>query len=381
MADLGADVVKVEPRSGDILRGLVLGDQPGPDPWFELDNRGKRGIAVELDSDAGVDLVHTLAGSADVFLTNLTAERQRRFRLDPESVRAVAPPVIHASLTGYGTDGPDADRLAYDMTAFFARGGIQSLVTTPGGPPAAFRPGQGDHTSSLAILSAVLAALRLRDQTGEGQTIQVALMHVAAWTISSDLSATLVTGTNPELHQRERWPSPLTCRFRCADDRWVALSMPGPKDFFPSFAQCLGHPEWVTDERFADPERRRINAEILIAACDKEFGSESRARWADRLDDAGLTWAPIQTPEELASDPQADALDLLHLVEDHPDGPFLTVNAPFSLRGADVGIRGPAPRKGEHGRAILTEAGLDDQQIDRLIADGVVIEPDAPLGS
>ena len=179
------------------------------------------------------------------------------------------------------------------MTAFFARGGIQSLVTEPGGPPAAFRPGQGDHTSSLSILSAVLAALRLRDQTGEGQTVAVALMHVAAWTISSDLSATLVTGANPELHHRASWPSPLTCRFRCSDDRWVALCMPGPKDFFAAFADCLGHPEWVTDERFANPESRRRNATVIVAACDEVFASQPRAWWADRLDDAGLTWAPV----------------------------------------------------------------------------------------
>ena len=106
MADLGADVIKVEPRSGDILRGLVLGDQPGPDPWFELDNCGKRGIAVDLDTAAGVEVVHELAASADVFLTNLTAARQRRFRLDPESIQAVAPAVVHTSLTGYGNDGP-----------------------------------------------------------------------------------------------------------------------------------------------------------------------------------------------------------------------------------------------------------------------------------
>ncbi|MDH3681500.1 MAG: CoA transferase [Acidimicrobiia bacterium] len=372
MADLGADVIKVEPLSGDILRELVLGPGVGPDPWFELDNRGKRGLAVDLDRPEGTAVVHDLAATADVFITNLTAERQRRFGLTADDIHGVAPSAIHTSLTGYGTEGPDAERLAYDMTAFFARGGVQSLVAEPGGPPAAFRPGQGDHTSSLSLLSAVLAALRLRDQTGEGQTVEVALMHVAAWTISSDLSATLVTGANPDLHHRHRWPSPLTCRFRCADDRWIALCMPGPKDFFAKFAACLGRPEWADDDRFNSPETRRDNAEELIAACDAAFATATRAEWADRLDDHGLTWAPVQTAEELANDPQAEALGVLHLIADHPDGPFFTVTAPFTIRDADVGVRGRAPELGEHGQQVLAEAGYDADLIAALVDGGVI---------
>lgn len=374
MADLGASVVKVEPRSGDILRGLVLGPGVEPDPWFELDNRGKRGLAVELGHPDGTKIVHRLAATADVFLTNLTRERQERFKLSADEIHAVAPTTIHTSLTGYGTEGPEADRLAYDMTAFFARGGIQSLVREPGGPPAAFRPGQGDHTSSLSILSAVLAALRLRDQTGEGQTVEVALMQVAAWTISSDLSATLVTGADPELHHRDRWPSAMTCRFRCRDDRWLAFCMPGPKDFFPAFAQALGHDEWVDDERFATADSRRDHTADLVAMCDAVFATADRDEWAARLDAAGLTWAPVQTPTELANDPQAEALGVLHLMEDHPAGAFHTVNAPFAIRGADFGVRGRAPGLGEHSRAILHDAGLANDEVDSLIADGIVGE-------
>jgi crotonobetainyl-CoA:carnitine CoA-transferase CaiB-like acyl-CoA transferase len=374
MADLGAEVIKVEPPSGDILRGLVLGPKFSPDPWFELDNRGKRDLAIDLNAPEGVALVHRLAKDADVLLTNLTVDRQERFQLTPAAVHAVAPSIIHASLTGYGTTGPEAKRLAYDMTSFFARGGIQGLVTEPNGPPAAFRPGQGDHTSSLSILSSVLAALRLRDQTGEGQVVEVALMHVAAWTISSDLSATLV-GATPQLYHRETWPSPLTCRFRCADHRWVALSMPGPKNFFPAFAQCLGKPEWLDDPRFASPAALLDNAAEVIALCDEVFATAPREVWAERLDAAGLTWAPVQSLEELVADPQADALGMLHLVEDHPDGAFFTVNAPFKIVGADVGVRGRAPQLGEHSREVLEGIGAEPDEIEALIAAGVVRVP------
>ncbi len=373
MADLGASVVKVEPLTGDILRNAVI-DGPGPDPYFELDNRGKRGIAVDLSQPDGVALVHRLARSADVLVTNLTADRMAKYSLSAEDLTSVAPRCIHASLSGYGTRGDDAGRLAYDMTAFFARGGVQSLVSEPGGAPPAFRPGQGDHTSALALLAATLAALRLRDMTGQVAPVEVALMQVATWTIASDLAVTLVAGTGPERWARSDWPSPLTCRFRCSDDRWIALCMPGPRDFWPAFAECIGHPEWVDDPRFGTILARRENASDLIAECDVIFAAEPRDRWAPRLDAAGLTWGPVQSVESLVDDSTLHELGGLHLIDDHPSGPFHTVAAPFRLRGADVTIRGRAPELGEHTRAVLTEAGLCDAEIEALVADGVVSE-------
>lgn len=372
MADLGATVTKVEPRTGDILRRPHRITADGTDPWFELDNRGKRGLALDLAQPEAIEIVHRLAAHADVFLTNLTAERQQRFAMTAAEIHRAAPTVVHTSLTGYGTSGPEAGRLAYDMTAFFARAGIQHLVAEPGGPPAAFRPGQGDHTSSLALLSAVLAALRLRDLTGEGQIVEVALMQVAAWTISTDLAGTLATGEEPERHHRDRWPSALTCRFRCADDRWVALCMPGPKDFFADFAACLGHPEWQADQRFNNAVARRDNAAVLIAACDEVFASAPRTEWAERLDANGLTWAPVQSPLELIEDPQARALGLFTEIDDHPVGPFSTVAAPFTIRGTDIGPKSPAPAVGQHSRQILGEAGLSDAEIQDLVDRSIV---------
>lgn len=372
MADLGATVIKVEPRGGDILRRADRILPSGLDPWFEQDNRGKRGLALDLGQQEAVDIVHRLAADADVFLTNLTAERQKRFAVTAADIHRVAPAVIHTSLTGYGTTGPDSDRLAYDMTAFFARGGIQSLVTEPGGPPAAFRPGQGDHTSSLSLLSAVLAALRLRDMTGEGQTVEVALMQVAAWTISTDLVGTLATGQNPQLHFRDRWPSALTCRYRCADDRWIALCMPGPKDFFPDFVECLGRSEWLEDERFNTLEARTANSEQLVAACDEVFAEAPRQVWAERLDARKLTWAPVQTPLDIVDDPQMRSIGVFDEIEDHPLGPLSTVAAPFRIHGADIGSRGPAPQVGQHSREVLREAGYGAEEIDSLVERAIV---------
>jgi crotonobetainyl-CoA:carnitine CoA-transferase CaiB-like acyl-CoA transferase len=376
MADLGATVVKVEPLTGDILRNSVI-DGTGPDPYFELDNRGKQGISVDLSHAEGVAIVHRLAASADVFVTNLTIDRMTKFSLTAEDLRSVAPRCIHASLSGYGASGPDAKRLAYDMTAFFARGGVQALVSDPDAAPPAFRPGQGDHTSALSLLAATLAALRLRDLTGEVRSVQVALMQVASWTIASDLAVTLVAGTGPERRPRASWPSPMTCRFRCSDNEWIALCMPGPRDFWPAFADCLGHPEWVDDPQFSTVGARRDNAAVIIAACDAQFATAPRSVWAERMDEAGLTWGPIQSIESLIDDPTLHELGGLQLIEDHPSGPFHTVAAPFHIDGADVSVRGRAPRLGEHTRAVLRAAGFDQAQI-ALLAEGGVIGTEGP---
>src|SRR5688572_6600006 len=169
MADMGADVVKVEPLAGDGMRGKlrqpsVPEGAPSTDFPFHLDNRGKRSVAVALDDERGAALVRELAGKVDVVLTNLLPGRLARYGLGPESLRERNPRLIYGLVTGYGTEGPDADRVAFDLTAFFGRGAIMSLIGEPDAPPPAFRPGQGDHPTGLALLSAVLAALRVRDR-------------------------------------------------------------------------------------------------------------------------------------------------------------------------------------------------------------------------
>lgn len=373
MADLGASVVKVEPPSGDILRGAALGNVD-PDPWFNLDNRGKRGIAVDLQSEDGVAVVHQLSQKADVFLTNLTFQRQRRFGLTAEDIHEVAPTVIHASFSGYGSSGPEAHKLAYDMTAFFARGGIQHMVSEPGATPPGFRPGQGDHTAALSLLSSILAALRLRDQTGEGQAVEVTLYEVAAWTLACDLSSSIVTGDEPERRPRGDWTSPLMCRFECSDGRWLVLCMPGPKDFFPAFATCVGHPEWCDDDRFATARARVDNAAEMIAACDLAFRTADRATWAERLDAAGMTWAPVHDLEDVRNDPQAHELGIFETITDHDGGPFETIRAPFRIRDADVAVRGRGPGLGEHSREVLSEAGWTDEEVDDFVRRGVVAD-------
>ena len=166
-ADLGANVIKVEPLTGDPMRGMsrpakIESAFKDYDFQFDVDNRGKRSIAVALDTEEGVDLVQRLVGNADIFMCNLLIHRQERFGLDPKTLLELKPNLVHATLTGYGTTGPDAWRPGYDVTAFFGRSGLYDAMRegTDGVVPMA-RPAQGDHTTGLALVSAILAALRL----------------------------------------------------------------------------------------------------------------------------------------------------------------------------------------------------------------------------
>jgi crotonobetainyl-CoA:carnitine CoA-transferase CaiB-like acyl-CoA transferase len=185
-----------------------------------MDNRGKRGVAIALNRLEGVELVRRLVAGADVFVTNLLGPRQAKYGLDAESLLRVNSRLVHATLTGDGLGGPDARRPGYDLTAFFGRGAILDSMAEADNPaPPRLRPAQGDHSAALALLAAVLAALRVVESTGQGQVVDTSLLATAAWTMSTDLAPTLVDGRSPPTTGRRGRPHALHGGFRCADGR------------------------------------------------------------------------------------------------------------------------------------------------------------------
>ena len=376
LADLGAEVVKVEPLRGDPARGVIRqpewpeGAVPF-DPPFQLDNRGKQGIAVALDRPEGQELVRRLTDGADVFLNNLLLRRQQRFGLDAETLLARAPRLVHATMTGYGLEGPDAARPGFDITTFFGRGGITHAITEPGGQAPRARPAQGDHAAALALVAAVLAALRLVERTGEGQVVDVNLLATAAWTMSTDLSSTLVDGQDPPVLGRRRRRHALQESFRTADDRWIMLFMPEPH-WWPRFCAVAGKPEWVDDPRLSTVPARFEHMPYVTDLMDELFATRTLADWGQAFDEAGLTWGPAATISEVAADEHLNAVGAFPSVEHPIVGSFRTVAVPMKVRGADIGPRGPAPELGQHTREVLTELGLSEAEVDAAAADGVV---------
>jgi crotonobetainyl-CoA:carnitine CoA-transferase CaiB-like acyl-CoA transferase len=378
LADFGADVVKVEPLRGDTWRGMTRPPRLGPgdpnlDYGFLVDNRGKKSVAIALDSPEGADLVRRLVARAEVFLCNLLPHRQQRYGLDWSTLRAVNPRLVHASFTGYGMTGPDALRPGYDVTAFFGRGAVIAAMTDPGMVAPMPRPAQGDHTAGLALALGILAALRLAEHTGEGRAVDASLLGTAAWTMATDLSAVLIDGREPTRRDRHHLISPLANRFVCGDGRWIVLTMP-EVHWWPRFCAAFGHPEWITDPRFDTLKNRFDHMPALIDLMDADFATRSRDEWGRIFDEAGLIWGPASTLTELASDPQAEAAGLFPTVE-HDSGRVRTVGVPVHIDGAAIGPRGLAPDIGQHTADVLEAAGLTPGEVSALAAAGIVGPP------
>ena len=378
MADLGADVVKVENPIGDAWRNtLMRGRKPDFNPDtdvdapYELDNRGKRGIALSLEQPGGSDVVKRMVSEADIFITNLTAPRIARYDLGRETLQALNPRLIYVVLTGYGTRGPDNAKTAFDYSAFWSRSGIMSLIGEPGGPPMPCRPGQGDHATALNLLSGALAALRLRDMTGEGQFVEVTLQRTGAWTIGADVSASLIMEDQPGRIDRVRPGNPLFNSYETGDGRWLMLVMPTGDRYWEPTCRALGRDDWLADERFATLMDRMEHTAELTPEIASVLASKTLLEWTPLLDAQALTWAPVAELPEVIHDPQMEEMDAWSVIEG-PQGTFRTLNTPFAIEGADVGPRGPAPKTGEHTHEVLSELGFSDDEIAQLAASGAL---------
>lgn len=368
LADLGARVIKVEPHAGDPLRGMsrpakLEGPIEAYPLQFEVDNRGKESIRLDLAQEAGPGIVHRLCESAEVFLCNLLAPRQKKFRLDPDSLLQVNPRLVHATLTGYGTQGPDAWRPGYDVTAFFGRSGLyDSMREGDEGLVPMARPAQGDHTTGLALVGAVLAALRQAERSGKGQVVETSLYEAAVWTQATDFSVTAVDQAPVRRRTRAQQLSVTTNRYPCADGVWLVLNMPEPS-WWPKFCEALGKTEWLEDERFKEAGQRYKRMAELVPMIDAVFLTKSRDDWGKILDDHGLIWGPVLALHEVAADPQAEAIGLFPEMHQPDLGSYRTVRIPMNFHTADVAPRGPAPKAGQHTMQILAAAGYSKDEV------------------
>lgn len=377
LADLGARVIKVEPLTGDPMRGIgrpakIDGALRGYDFGFDVDNRGKESIAVALDTDAGAAIVQRLVQQAQVFLCNLLPQRQAKFGLDPETLMKLNPALVHATLTGYGTNGPDAGRPGYDVTAFFGRSGLYDAMREgdDGAVPMA-RPAQGDHTTGLALVGAVLAALRMAERTGTGQVVETSLYETAIWTQASDFGVTAVDHAPVRRRARNQQLAPAANRYPCGDGKWIVLNTMGGSAW-DKLCAALDQPQWLSDPRFVDASSRYRHMAELVAAIDTLLAARSRDDWGAIFDRAGLIWGPVLTLEEVAADRQAAAIDMFPRIEHPTLGAYSSVRIPMRFRDADVRPRGPAPALGQHTQAVLAAAGLSAAEIDALVAAGAV---------
>ncbi len=365
MADWGADVIKVESPEGDPMRRFfdTIASQQDANPVFELDNRGKRAVVLDIRSDAGREAMKALVATADVFLTNVRPGALARAGLDHATLRALNPRLVYCSLTGYGLEGPDADKAGMDVAAFWSRAGVGSITAPKGAEPFPIRTGMGDHVTSLATVSAILAAVFERQTTGVGRLVETSLLRTGVYAIGSDMAIQLRFGKLASTRGRREAIQPLANFFKTRDGRWICLLPRQGTTDWARIAQAAGKPELVDDPRFASAKARRENTAALVDLLDAAFGSMDYEDVAAALDEGDLTWAPYQTPRELVGDPQAEAAGCFVDTPDGAGGTFKAPASPARFPGAEDGPRGPAPKLGADTATVFRELGWSEGQI------------------
>ncbi|MEZ6000654.1 CaiB/BaiF CoA transferase family protein [Hyphomonas sp.] len=376
LSDWGADVVKVEPPGGDPIRLFfrTIGTDIQDNPVFDFDNRGKKSIAIDTSKPEGQKLLRRMVEEADVFLTNVRPGGLERSGLSYEELSKVNPKLVYCSLTGYGLEGPDADRPGFDVASFWSRTGVGALTVPKGQEPFPLRTAFGDHTTSMATAAGICAALVESTRTGKGRLVESSLFRAGLYSLGSDFAIQLFFNRVASTKGRHEQNVPMTNFFKTKDESWICIvQRQGDVDWIP-MCKVIGREDLMEDPRFTTSKARRQNGAELVDIIDAGFAQFTKAEISARLDQNSIAWAPVQTLAEVADDPQTQAAGaIVQVPSSKGDGStFPSPASPVRFPGADDGPKGPSPKLGEHTRAVLEGLGLPAGDIDALYADGVV---------
>lgn len=378
LADLGASVTKVEPPSGDPLRGLQTGMAQSAGNAFDFSwesyNRGKRSITLDLKQQAGRTVLYKLLEDADVLLTNLLPPARKALQIDADAIRARFPKLIYASGSGAGQHGADADKGGFDAITFWARGGISSAMsaedaTHPVGPPG---PAFGDTLSATMLTAAISAAIAQRAMTGHASIVDVSLLGTAMWS----MQRLIAQATHDKV---ERFPRPpvdkpnnvLVNNYRTSDGRFVALCMLQADRYWARFCEVAGRPDLAADARYVDAKARRANLTACVADMKALFASKTLAEWREVLSRQNGQWDVVQHVGEIQHDAQVQANHLLQHITCDNGVTLPLVSVPMQFDGEVLPTR-RSPELGADSEAILAGLGYDQDAIIDLKVAGVV---------
>ncbi len=367
LADLGAEVVKVEPLKGDDTRGWPP-FEGGVGAIFTAVNRNKRGIAVDLKQPAGLAIAHELAREADIVVESFGPGAADRLGIGWDRLNALNPRLVYASVSGYGTQGPLKDGKGYDLIAQ-AFTGMLSLTGEPGGPPARSPFSPVDQATGLHAVIGIMGALMQRDRTGQGSKIETSLFDSAVGFLGYFLQNYWVRGTEPE---RPGSGHESLCPYQAFEtaDAPIILGIAND-DFWQAFCALAAEPALAADARFATNGDRVANRAVLIPIVADILVRRGRTEWLADLAAHGIPSSPVHTLGELSAHPHTEASGMiLH------DGAFRTVASPLRAGGERLRLRQRPPAIGEHTRTVLTELGYKSDRIDGLINDRTIATPD-----
>ncbi|MBW8783687.1 MAG: CoA transferase [Novosphingobium sp.] len=379
LSDMGATVIKVEPPTGDPLRGLSTGlggasEQTTIDFSWESYNRGKKSITLDLKQQAGVEVLYRLVADADVFLTNLLPPARRAMGIDADTLRARFPKLIYACGSAVGQRGPEGDKGGYDSISFWSRGGVSSSLTeedadVPVGPPG---PAFGDTLSGSMLAGGICAAIAKRALTGEASTVDVSLFGAAMWSmqrvIAQSTDEGIVRFSRP---QKDKPNNVLVNTYKTSDGRFVSLCMLQADKYWTKLCEVAGRPDLARDPRYGDSAARKANLDACLADLKALFASKTLAEWREILARQSGQWDVVQHVGEIAADVQAQANGYIQKVAVTAGREIPMVSVPMQFDGVPLVARG-APDIGADSDALLAELGYDENAIIDLKVAGVV---------
>jgi len=379
LADLGADVIHVEhPVMGDAHRYFQSRpDEPGTagrgvpskvNYNWELYNINKRGITLNLGTDAGREVFYKLIEKADVFINNLRPMELEKFKLEYDLLKTYNPRLIFANLSGYGLQGPQKNSPGFDIISYYAKTGIPYLLETMG-----FRPALGDNLGGLMLAFGIMTALYVRERTGLGQEVDASLFGVGVFQMSFDISGALIERKDFDQYKpkgREDSLNPLVGAYVTKDGRAFIMMCLQPDRYWPLVCQAIDRADLIDDPRFNTFEGRVVNKGQLFAIFDQAFGARPLAEWLPRFEK--IPSAPIQKLLEVVDDPQAKANDFFVKL-DHPAyGPIDVIAPPVKFSQTPASVRTAAPEFGQHTEEVLLETGYTWEQIEEFHKQGVI---------
>lgn len=376
LGDLGADVIKIEAKTGDPGRGFMkiigaMAGLKGRNYYFEHNNRNKRSLVLDLKNEKGLDVFYKLIERADVFLNNMSIGAPKRMGIGPDELLKRNPRLIYAQASGWGRKGPDANELSFDYTGI-ARSGLMMSCGEKDAPPTQILPGIGDEIGGLICASGITAALYAREKTGKGQVVDTSLMGSMIGALGFIMAAPAILGQEFPREIRAQAGNPVYNHYRCKDDKWIAIAHLDPDRYWPKVCNALDIEELEHDPRFNSIEARGQNARELIRILDEKFASKTRQEWFSILAEEGCIFTPIQSPTEVTNDPQALANEYFIEV-DHPEwGRIKMTGFPWNFSETPAAWRKKAPDFGQHNEEILAELGYSTDEIQQLKESGVV---------
>lgn len=366
LADLGAEVIKVEPPSGDLWRyGHKVVPMPPSDVAYTtfIQNRSKKSVALNLADPAAQEALHRLAATADVFLTNSPRQVQEKLKHTYEDIKAINPRVIYAWVNGFGSLGPDKDAPGYDMTALYARSGLMEEMRPKNGDPAVLPASAGDVVTSTALFGAVMTGLFHRERTGEGSKVSTSLMNNGLWMNSSMLQAALAGAPPIKKFHRTEWPNPVTAgTYKTKDNRFIIIVELNPANF-ENCIDALGAEHLKGDARFTTPELRYKHHQVLFDEIQKIIGSHELSAISDILSKGRVNFSVAQTSEECIRDEHMIANGCFPEVEG--SGGIRTVDSPIQIQSKGVDKVNPKkpPGIGEHTLSELIALGYSEEDV------------------